>query len=234
MDGGDHFDPKDMLHLLSLRELFGGFAHEIAQPLNVIMMASQLVRLKAQQGGLAAEDEVYLVQRSDLISSQVRKIADVVESLREFIRGTPTREAFGGIQGILDKVRSLMGEQFASRGIDLKWDTQVPLPALGSDNWTILEWVMVQNLAFARDTVQFLGAWHEERQADYEKRVKVTALNEAGRCILSVAWDQSRFPDGVFAVEPHSRIGLVLAESIVSEMGGSSTTFPSGIEMILP
>ena len=233
MESGDHVEPKDMLHLLSLGEIFGGFSHEIAQPLNVIMMASQLIRLKAQQAGLEGEDEAYIMQRSDLISSQVRKVADIIETVREFSRGAPAPQAARDIQAVLEKVRGLMGEQFVNRGIDLTWETQVPLPDGAGADLTTLEEIMVQNLAFARDTVQALGAWHEKRQVPYEKRVRVKALDEAGGCMVSLSWDQCGFPEGVFAVEPRSRIGLVLAESIISKMGGSLITTPSGIEIIL-
>lgn len=233
MESGDHVEPKDMLHLLSLAEIFGGFSHEIAQPLNVIMMASQLILLKAQQAGLAGEDEAYIAQRSDLISSQVRKVAKIIETVRDFSRGVPGPQAARGIQAVLEEVLGLTGEQFVHRGIDLTWETQVPLPAGTGADLPTFERIMVQSLAFARDTVQALGAWHKERQLSYEKRVKVKALDEGGCCMVSLSWDRCGFPEGLFAVEPGSRIGLVLAESVISTMGGSLITAPCSIEITL-
>jgi len=233
MESGDHVEPKDMLHLLSLAEIFGGFSHEIAQPLNVIMMASQLIRLKTDQAGLAEEDEAYIAQRSDLISTQVRKIANIIETVRDFSRGVPRTQAARGIQAILEEVRGLTGEQFANRGIDLTWDTQAPLPACTGADLPTFEGIMLQGLAFARDTVQALGAWHKDRELPYEKRVKVKALDEAGCCVVSLSWDRCGFPEGLFAVEPRSRVGLVLAESVISTMGGSLITAPSSIDITL-
>ncbi len=45
MESNDLLAHEDILQLTSLREVFGGFAHEIAQPLNAIMIATQVFQL---------------------------------------------------------------------------------------------------------------------------------------------------------------------------------------------
>ena len=54
---------EDLLRLASLGEVFGGFAHEIAQPLNAIMIASQVVQLKVERSALPKEEKEFITQR---------------------------------------------------------------------------------------------------------------------------------------------------------------------------
>ncbi len=74
---------EDLLRLASLGEVFGGFAHEIAQPLNAIMIASQVVQLKVERSDLPEEEKKFVVHRLSIVTSQVQKASEIVESLRQ-------------------------------------------------------------------------------------------------------------------------------------------------------
>ena len=74
---------EDVLALIALREVLGGFAHEIAQPLNAIMMASQVVQLGIRRSTLLEEEKSFIAQRLDILSSQVHKAGNILEGYQD-------------------------------------------------------------------------------------------------------------------------------------------------------
>ena len=50
---------EDVLQLTAFEELFAGFAHEIAQPLNAIMIASQVIQLKMEAASLTSDEKAF-------------------------------------------------------------------------------------------------------------------------------------------------------------------------------
>ena len=50
---------EDVLQLTAFEELYAGFAHEIAQPLNAIMIASQVIQLKIEATGLTSDEKTW-------------------------------------------------------------------------------------------------------------------------------------------------------------------------------
>jgi len=67
MEPRDRLPDEDILHLTSLEEVFGGFAHEIAQPLHTIMIASQVLQLKLARTDLADAEKEFLTQVRPLL-----------------------------------------------------------------------------------------------------------------------------------------------------------------------
>lgn len=149
METKNGLSQEDLLRLASLGEVFGGFAHEIAQPLNAIMIASQVVQLKVERSDLPEEEKKFVVHRLNIVTSQVQKASEIVESLRLFSGASFSGSGETGLKGIFEKVYGLMGQQFISRGIDLKCECDEALPSI-RNNPNLLEGVMVQGLAFAR------------------------------------------------------------------------------------
>ena len=82
MERPENVKPEDFLRLTALQELLGGVAHEINQPLNAIMIASQVIRLRVERSHLAEEQEAFLTERLDLISSQAQKAAEIIDNFR--------------------------------------------------------------------------------------------------------------------------------------------------------
>ena len=70
--GGD-LQLDEILHLTSFKEIFGGFAHEIAQPLNALMIAAQVIQFKVEQSILLQDEKSYVLQRLDLMMKQVKR-----------------------------------------------------------------------------------------------------------------------------------------------------------------
>jgi hypothetical protein len=219
MDNGSPLHREDLLHLMSLKEVLDAFVHEIRQPLNVIMLACQVIRLKAEQTPLAADIAGFLLQRSDLISSQVRRATETLQGVSDFSKGLDSEEAPVDLVAVFREISDMMGQQFNSREIRLLSELgdgplPVPLPS------RITEGIVIQSLAFARDTVQAIGAWHRDRDFSYTQMVTATPMNKPGEGGLHLAWSTGSVPDGTFLIDPRKHSGLRIAASVLSARGG--------------
>jgi nitrogen fixation/metabolism regulation signal transduction histidine kinase len=233
MQKSQELPEEDVLHLTSLKEILGGFAHEIAQPLNAIMIASQVLRLKVERSDLPAEEETFLCQRLDLVSSQVRRASDIVDALRAF----GGEDSYGGsgsdLKLAFEKIHALMAQQFVARGIDFRWEAPETLPQT-SMNRNLVEGVLAQAMAYSRDTSQTIGEWHENRAAGHSRLVKVN-LEECDGCArVCFSWGLGDFPKGAFSVDPETRLGMLAAKRLVSDCNGAFSLNEAFLQITFP
>jgi signal transduction histidine kinase len=232
METTDRLPDVDVLHLTSLKEVFSGFAHEIAQPLHTIMMASQVLQLKLARTALHEEEKEFISQRLNVVTSQVQRASQIVQNLRAFGRGTLPEPRGTDMQGICRHIQGLMGQQFVGRGIELVWNTSEPLPP-AKEEPLLLEGILIQCLAYARDAVAALDAWHKAREREYKKSVTVSI---AGPHSLAAAlsWTPGEASSDAALPEAKARPGLVAASSILKSVGGSIQTGRAGIIIEFP
>ncbi len=225
--------PTELLRLISLKEIFGGFAHEIAQPFNAIMIASQVLRLKVERAQLPPEQEAFLCQRLDLISDQVRRATDIVDELRSFSREEAQKNRGTDLREVFEKVHGLMSQQFVSRGIDLTWEVLGKLSST-SMGFHTAEGIIVIAMAFARDTVQALGAWKEEHAIPYRKAVDVK-LQAVGTPVQALfRWTKADRSDGTLTTDPQDNAGIMVACSILSACDGTLETTDDSVTVTFP
>jgi nitrogen fixation/metabolism regulation signal transduction histidine kinase len=197
--------------------------HEVRQPLNVIMLACRVIKLKTEQSSLPADVSSVLVQRSDLIASQVRRATDIVKGLSEFNKGLGSDQGETDVAAVFHKVHDLMEQQFSTRQITLEWDSgNVSLLVTVPER--IVEGIVVQGLAFGRDTVQAISDWHKGQNSLYFPRVNVTLNDENGLITLFLAWETGQLPRGTYLIDPQTHPGLLVTSSILASNGGSLQT----------
>jgi len=224
---------EDLLRLASLGEVFGGFAHEIAQPLNAIMIASQVVQLKVERSALPEEEKEFIVHRLNIVTSQVQKAGAIVESLRLFSGANISGHEDAGLKGIFEKIHGLMGQQFISRGIELKWEYDEAIPAIGN-NPNLAEGIMVQGLAFARDAVAAIGVWHDQRSIPYKKSLTVRFKEMEGACAAYILWDSGALPADTSVMDAQNHTGLATAGTVLSSIGGKLEATSSALKITFP
>ena len=151
---------EEILHLTSLAEVFGGFAHEIAQPLNAIMIASQVMQLKVERSALPDTEKAFMSQRLSIVAAQVQRASKVVETLRKFTRRNSNHKAGSDLEHTLREILGLMDQQFVMRGIEVMLDSTPSLSPIEAD-LSITERIVVQSLAFSRDRGR--GHWQLAR-----------------------------------------------------------------------
>ena len=178
---------EDVLQLTAFEELFAGFAHEIAQPLNAIMIASQVIQLKIEAAGLTSDEKAFFGKRLGIITSQIQKVSHLLESFRAFSRrGLSGSGAPADVHTIFTRIYGLMAQQFTARGIQVGIEAADPLPPI-LKQFGKIEGAIVQGLAFTRDTISAIGQWHKDAGIEYDKSlqvrlIEVEALRECTFC----------------------------------------------------
>lgn len=230
MDVSNLPSKEELLELISLSEVFGGFAHEIAQPLNAIMIASQVIQLTVQRSTLSDEEKSFLVHRLGIVSSQVQRATQVVETIRGFGQSKPVASDRGDLKASFDKVHGLMGQQFVGRGVKLTSVSHDPLP-LFTIGPHVAELVLVQGLAFARASVEAIGVWHDEEGISFDRRVQVELTSEGGRPAAHITWNGGECPDALVLLDPSTHGGITCAASVIASSGGDLQPRPRGVSI---
>lgn len=233
MDVKDTMSHEEMLYLISLREVFGGFAHEMAQPLNAVMIASQVVQLKLDRTLLSEEEKGFLKDRLNIVSAQVQRATEIVEKLLLFSRGTVRGGQTKGLKEIFEEVHGLMGQQFLGRGIDLTWVCD-DLPPTKCENVSLLKGIIVQALAFARDSVSAIEAHQERHGKSYTKRVQVNFAPEDRDSCMRIEWDAGESQPSHELTDSTKHTGLLAANAVISNLGGRLEASDSGLAIIFP
>ena len=223
---------EDLVRLASLGEVFGGFAHEMAQPLNAIMIASQVVQLKVERSALPEEEKAFIVRRLNTVTSQVQKASGIVENLRIFSGANISGIGETGLKEIFEKIYGLMGQQFISRGIELNCKYEKALLSIRS-NPNLVEGIMVQGLAFARDAIAALGVWHDQRGIPYKKILTVRFREQTGVSAADILWESGALPADVSVMDAQHHTGLATAGKVLASMGGRLEATGSALKITL-
>lgn len=235
MDDMNDLSPEDLIRLSALREVLGGFAHEIAQPLNAIMIASQVVQLAVERSALSQEEKAFLTQRLGIISLQVRRTGTIVETMRKFVRGdAPGPEVSKtDVAGVVESVCSLMNQQLSSRGIALTLDldqsglqTSV---ALG-----LVECLVIQELAFARNAAESIGRIFEAAGISYKKALQLKLFRDGDDSVIDVRWHIGERSAQTESLHSAGSSGLTAAASVLSTHGGKLEASADSIVMRFP
>lgn len=232
MDRSDRLSDREILSLVSLKELFSGFTHEIAQPLNAIMIASQVLQLRVQRGVVSEDEKSFLINRLGIVASQVQRATQLVDSLRSFGRKRASKGSTD-LKGCFESVYSLMGQQFVGRGLELSWQSVDPLPKSTADSQSI-ELILVQALAYARDSVEAIGVWHDTNAIPYVRSVNVRLYPSRTRSAVGIFWNRGNMRGADDVNPPESSVGLAVAESVLKSLGGNLSAQGASISILLP
>jgi nitrogen-specific signal transduction histidine kinase len=223
---------EDVLQLTTFEELFAGFAHEIAQPLNAIMIASQVIQLKMAATSLTGAEKDFFAQRLNIVASQIQKVSQLLESFRAFSRrgksdsGGPT-----DVQTIFSRVYGLMAQQFTARGIQVSVEAANDLPLIVKQ-LSKIEGAIVQGLAFTRDAISAIGQWHGNAGIDYERSLQIKLIEIQGASSVHFSWNKGQIPMEAAAVSPDHHVGLVAAASVLRSMGGALETDDASLRLV--
>ncbi len=232
MDTKVSLGDEDVLQLTAFEELFSGFAHEIAQPLNAIMIASQVIQLKLEATGLTDDEKAFFGQRLGIVTSQIQKVSHLLENFRAFSRrGMSDSGAPADVQTIFTRIYSLMAQQFIARGIQVGVEVAEPLPPI-LKQFGKIEGAIVQGLAFTRETISTIGQWHRDAGIQYDKSLQVRLIKVEGNSGMNLVWNKGQIPEGAIDLKPHRHLGLVAAGSVLRAMGGMLETSDTSLRFI--
>jgi signal transduction histidine kinase len=196
--------------LASIGQLVGGVAHELNNPLTVILGYSDL---------LAESDTEHRYERElTTMRREARRMRSIIENLLRFARQSKSETQSANITQAIDEALALRNYEFAKRGIEVTRDLGEDLPPVNIDE-SQLKTVIVNLLNNAFDAVQ-------ESQ---EKKVSVYTRRVADKVLLSVIDSGTGFTDLTRAFDPFfstkgvgrgSGLGLSICYGIVKQHGG--------------
>ncbi len=135
--------------LASLGEIAAGIAHEMKQPLNVISITADLIKLLHRNGTL---NDDLLVSNLEKIRRTVEKMAVTINHLRGFTRIDTANFRAVKVSEVIDGALTIVGEQIKLDGIDIHKDFPQDMPLLLCEAQQI-EQVLVNLMQNARDAI---------------------------------------------------------------------------------
>ena len=148
--------------LESIGTLASGVAHEINNPIQSIMNYADLVRLRAEPGGIIDEFAGEIVRETE-------RVAEIVRSLLAFARQEKEHHGLAHLLDIVRSTRTLMAAVLRRDHISLELDVPADLPLIKCRSQQ-LQQVFMNLLGNARDA---LNARYPE--FDEDKRICVVA-----------------------------------------------------------
>lgn len=182
--------PDEIIRLKALREIVGGFAHEISQPLNAIMIATQVLKLGTERSGMPQEERTFFLQRLDLVGSQIRKAGNTIELLRRFIKGQVSSDEGLELKGVIETILSLMGQQLSGRGIRVVRDLG-DAPQITRLDLQSAESLLVRCLACARDRIESVGRKYDLKSLPYDKVLEIRLFGTGEGPQIFMQWQDT-------------------------------------------
>ncbi|MHC1724724.1 MAG: nitrogen regulation protein NR(II) [Syntrophobacteraceae bacterium] len=199
--------------LASIGQLAAGIAHEINNPLSIILGYTQLL-LRNEQQGTQTHDDCKKIEKA------TRACKTIISDLLSFARSTPTRKGIGDIHGALKELLSVIQHQFELDGVHIKSHFDPELPQMLIDEGKMKQ-VFMNLLMNAKQAIGKKG------QID----IRTLYQPENGKALIEVrdtgcgmeAEIRARIFDPFFTTKPTGEgtgLGLSVSYGIVKDHGG--------------
>jgi PAS domain S-box-containing protein len=221
---------REALHqkekLAALGSLLAGVAHELNNPLSIVIGQALMLREKLASGASAASvqsDE--LTQRSVKIENAANRCAKIVRSFLDMARQRKTERQAVLVAQLVRDALDLLSYNMQSAGIIVETDLPETLPPLWIDSDQIHQ-VIVNLLVNAHQALEGNGKG--------ERRILIAAENQPGAhmVLLSISDNgpgippniRSRIFDPYFTTKPQgigTGIGLAVSRGLIEAHGGT-------------
>jgi PAS domain S-box-containing protein len=199
-------------------EMAAGVAHELSQPLTAITAyARGCLRLL----GESVTEPALLHEGLTEVVQQAERAGDVLDRLREFVRGGGYRRALTEVEPLIDSVLGLTRVEAMQREVEIKARIDHDLPAVLADRVQI-EQVLVNLLRNAMDAMEAVNT--ERRSIVVEARRKGNhaieiSVADSGPGVAAEVTDTIFEP--FVTTKPNGMgMGLSISHSIIESHGG--------------
>jgi PAS domain S-box-containing protein len=208
--------------LKSIGTLAGGVAHEINNPVNIIMNLAELIRDQVPSGSPAAEDAGRIISESS-------RIARIVKDLLSFSRQEQESHSPARMKDIVEAVLSLTGKILARDQISVACDVSGDLERIRCRSQQIMQ-VVMNLITNARDALnERYHGFHEDKRLSISARIVEaggrrfvrTTVEDRGAGIPEAIHD--RLFDPFFTTKARDAgtgLGLAVSYGIVKEHHG--------------
>jgi len=212
--------------LASIGELSAGVAHEINNPLAIILTERQLLLDAAAQATIT--DPEFQEQFSDSMNQidlQVQRCKRITQNLLRFSRRTKSMIETVDLNGFIQEVVDLMEREAHTSGIKFFSEPDPDLPPVPSDPSQLQQVFLnlITNAIDAHDGKPY-GSVRIRTRADADRQMATVTVADSGAGIKPE--HLSRIFDPFFttkAVGKGTGLGLSICYSIVKRLGGSLT-----------
>jgi two-component system NtrC family sensor kinase len=212
--------------LASIGELSAGVAHEINNPLAIILTERQLLLDSSMQAPIA--DPEFKEQFDDSMNQidiQVQRCKRITQNLLRFSRRTQSMIETVDLNDFLQEVVELMEREARSSGIKFFTELDAGLPAVSSDPSQLQQVFLnlITNAIDAHDGKPY-GSIRITTQADPEQQAATVKVADTGSGIKPD--NLNRIFDPFFTTKAVGRgtgLGLSICFSIVKRLGGGIT-----------
>lgn len=199
--------------LASLGELVSGVAHEINNPLSV--MLSRVDYLRDLKGDGVVPGDV--TESVEVIGRQTERIRRIVQDLLSFARAQPIEQRWVDLQDIIRRSTELTGARLRAAGVSVRLDLSPGLPRLNVDP-DRLEQVLINLINNAADAMP--GGGQLRIVTHQQDRQVVLAVSDTGVGITDE--DLKKVFDPFFSTKKGkgTGLGLSISHRIVRDHGG--------------
>lgn len=209
--------------LASVGELAAGVAHEINNPLAVILTENQVVRDFADEATtFDGEFKQQLYDSMDQIDAQVHRCSRITQNLLRFSRRIKSKTEMVDVNGCFAEVIELIQKRAQSSGVQIVTVFEQGLPPLLTDAFQ-LEQVLLNCVTNAIDAHEGkpYGTIRIQTQSDEKRQGIEVRISDTGSGIPPEHLE--RIFDPFFTTKPVGKgtgLGLSISYSIIKSMGG--------------
>jgi len=212
--------------MASIGELSAGVAHEINNPLAIILTERQiLLDFAGQRSDLNGDFRDQLTDSLTQIDAQVNRCKRITQNLLRFARRTKSAIESVDLNAFLEEVVDLMEREAKSSGIKFFTDFQEELPPLLSDPSQLQQVFLniINNAIDAHDRKSY-GTIRIKTLFDEENRTIKVSFTDTGSGIPSEKIE--KIFDPFFTTKSVGKgtgLGLSICDSIIKLLGGDIT-----------
>ena len=213
--------------MATLGQMATGVAHEINQPLNVIQLASENLRVRIEKLLPGNQD---LLSRVDKIKRQITRMSQIIDHMRIFGRKSSHRLQFVNTDDAIDQVLSIFEPELRFADVQLHRTLSSP-PTIVIADTNLLVQVLLNLLMNARDAIVLQK--QTLQTAGFKGRIELSVVLQPKDKVAIIVSDNgggipSEAIEHVF--EPFfttkvsgkgTGLGLSISYRIVDELGGT-------------
>jgi two-component system NtrC family sensor kinase len=215
--------------LAGLGHLAAGVAHELNNPLTVVMGYAELI----EEG----DCDQRLQQHAAVIGKEAHRMKQIIESLMRFSKPSPTGQTAISLEEILQDIARLRQPELDRKGIDFQLKIENQLPKIRA-NGDQLRQVLLQVM---NNSISALA----ELPPGQARRMRLDAIHSQDRLQIIMADSGPGFPDPHHVFDPFYTtrqpgegmgLGLSFCYSIIREHGGeisASNLHPRGAALVI-
>ena len=199
--------------LASIGELSAGIAHEINNPLGIILGYTQLL-LRGEPADTERHDDLKTIEK------HVKNCKSIVEDLLNFARSSKSEKDLVNIRDVLDDVVGFIQQHSRADELAIEKIYDPALPQIFVDEKKLRQ-VFMNLIMNARYAIEDRGAIRLETRYDAGENLAFVKVADTGKGIE--AKDLSRIFDPFFTTKPTGKgtgLGLSVSYGIVKSHGG--------------